>query len=124
VPFATRINWLAPAPRGALFVLDGDALKVLEQSGEIRTLVPALGGAPMGMWTDATGGVYVAVYRRRAVVRVTQKGSVTEVARTPAPWGPSGVVRAANGDLWILEYSSSNAARVRRVSARGKTTVY
>jgi hypothetical protein len=34
------------------------------------------------------------------------------------------VLRAPDGALWILEYSTANQARVRRVTSAGRTTVY
>ena len=123
-PFVDQIQRLAAAPAGALYVLDGDALKRISSTGEVRTVSERLGGAPMGMWSADSGDVYVAVYHRRAVLRVTPAGRQTVVARTPVSWGPSGVLRAANGDLWILEYSTTNAARVRRVSPSGRVRVF
>jgi len=51
-------------------------------------------------------------------------GRLATVARTPAPWGPSGVMVAPNGDLWILEYSTTNEARVRRIARSGRVTVF
>lgn len=49
---------------------------------------------------------------------------VDTVATPPAPWGPSGMLRAPNDDLWLLEYSTTNEARVRRVGRDGRSTVY
>lgn len=122
--FTHQISRLASAGAGQLYVLDGDALKRLERTGQLTTVADSLGSSPMGLWAAPTGEVYVAVYHRRAIVRVSPAGKQTVVARTPASWGPSGVVRAPNGDLWILEYSTANAARVRRVSAAGRVRVY
>lgn len=70
------------------------------------------------MWPEADGTVLVAVYHRRAVVRVDTAGRITEVVRTPAGWGPSGILRAPDGTLWVLEYSTKNEARVRRAPRR------
>ena len=123
-PVEGMINFLAPAPGGALYFYDRGALAVLNRDGSHRTVARELGSMPFGMHADEKGGVYVAVYGRRAIVHVTAAGKITEVARTPEPWGPSGVVKAANGDLWILEYSTTNEARVRRVAAGGRVTVY
>ena len=72
----------------------------------------------------ARGNVYVAVWGSRSVVRVAPDGRVTTVVRTAAPWAPSGVTVAPNGDLWLLEYSTTNEARVRRVRRDGRSTIY
>lgn len=122
--FNTRINWIAAGPNGSLYVVDGPELRLVTREGRLTTLARGLGEHQMGMWPDGRGNVYVAVYGARAVKRVGQDGRVATVARTPAPWGPSGVTVAPNGDLWILEYSTSNEARVRRVAANGRVTVY
>lgn len=118
------VNIIAASRRAGLFVIDGGALRLLTLDGRVSTRAPSLGSMPMGLWVAEQDTVYAAVYGRRAVVRVDPAGRVTEVARTPAPWGPSGVTRAPNGDLWILEYSTSNEARVRRITPRGAVTVY
>jgi streptogramin lyase len=76
------------------------------------------------MWATATD-VYVASYGTRSIVRVRlADGRLTTAARSPEPWGPSGVLVAPEGDLWVLEYSSANAARVRRIAPDGTARVY
>ena len=42
-------------------------------------------------------------------------GTGSGVARSPASWAPSGVLSAPDGHLWILENSTTSAARVRRI---------
>jgi hypothetical protein len=124
VRWAGNINWLAAAPDGSLIVVDGRDLRRIDRAGRLGTLARNVGEMMMGMWVDARSNVYVAVYGARAVVRVAPGGRVTTVARTAAPWAPSGVTVAPNGDLWLLEYSTSNQARVRRVRPDGRGTVY
>jgi len=41
------------------------------------------------------------------------------VARSPGDWSPSGGVFDRDGALWLLEYSSTNAQRVRRIARDG-----
>lgn len=125
VRFNHWINWMAAGPDGALYIIDGRDLRRISREGRITTAARDLGDHPMGLWPDYTGNaVYVAIYGRNAVLRVGSNGRVTTVARTPVPWGPSGVTVAPNGDLWILEYSSTNQARVRRVARDGTVTVF
>ncbi|HEX2081377.1 MAG TPA: hypothetical protein VHG08_26975 [Longimicrobium sp.] len=122
--FNHSIQWIAAGPDGSLYVVDGPDLRRVTREGRLATVARGLGEHLMGLWPDGRGSVYVAVYGARAVLRVGSDGRVTTVARTPAPWGPSGVTMAPNGDLWILEYSTSNEARVRRVAANGRVTVF
>jgi hypothetical protein len=130
------VNWLAVAPDGSVYFPDGRDLCRLDPRGRLTTVAPGLaprtpvhGNASelhslLGMQPDAQGNIYVANYAGRSVVRVSPAGHVALVARAPAPWSPSGVLVAPNGDLWILEYSTSNQARVRRVARNGRTTVF
>jgi DNA-binding beta-propeller fold protein YncE len=122
--FNTRINWIAAGPDGSLYVVDGRDLRRITREGRVTTIAHNLGPAVMGLWPDAQNNVYVAVYGNRAVMRVSQNGRAVTVARTPDPWGPSGMLVAPNGDLWILEYSTSNQARVRRVAVNGQISVF
>jgi hypothetical protein len=124
VRWAGNINWIAAGPDGALYVVDGADLRRVDRAGRATTVARGVGQMMMGMWVDARSNVYVAVYGARAVMRAAPDGRVATVARSPAPWGPSGVTVAPNGDLWILEYSTSNEARVRRVARDGRVTVY
>jgi hypothetical protein len=78
----------------------------------------------MGLWTDSAGFVYVARYGSREVMRVAADGAVRVVATSTFPWSPTGGLVAPNGDLWLLEYSLTNAARVRRIARDGRITVY
>lgn len=124
--FANRINWMtasATAP-GVLYVIDGPALRRLDASGGVTTVAPNVGSQLMGLWATA-GDVYVASYGTRSIVRVRlADGQLTTVARSPEPWGPSGVLLAPDGHLWVLEYSTANAVRVRRVAPDGRARVF
>jgi hypothetical protein len=121
--FNGQINWMAAGPNGSLYVIDAGALRVITREGLLTTVKETLGESPFGLWPDGSD-VLVAVYGDRAVKRISPEGRATVAARTPAPWGPSGVTVAPNGDLWILEYSTANEARVRRVATDGKVTVF
>ncbi len=133
---AAVVNWLAVAPDGTVYFPDGRDLRRLDARGRVATVAaglaprtpvqPGVGElhALLGMWPDARGNVYVANFAGRSVARVTPEGRVATVARTPAPWSPSGVLVAPGGDLWLLEYSLTNQARVRRIAPSGRVTVF
>ena len=105
---------------GVLYVVDGPALRRVDPSGRVTTVAPNVGTHLMGLWPTLDGrDVYVAAYGLRAIVGVRlADGAVTIVIRSPIPWAPSGVLVAPDGHLWVLEYSTANAARVRRVPPR------
>lgn len=125
--FTDFIRWMAASATeaGVLYVVDGAALRRLDPSGRLTTVAPNIGTQLMGLWPTADGDVYLAVYGARAVVRVRlADGRVTTVAHSPAPWAPSGVIVAPDSHLWILEYSTANAVRVRRVASDGTARVF
>jgi hypothetical protein len=124
VRWGNNINWMAAAPDGSLIVVDGRDLRRIDRAGRLGLLARNVGEMMMGMWVDARSNVYVAVYGARAVMRVASDGRTTTVARSTAPWAPSGVMVAPNGDLWLLEYSTGNEARVRRITRDGRATVF
>ena len=78
----------------------------------------------MGLWTDDKGSVYVAVGRERLVLKARDDGAPVVVARSPGDWSPSGGVFDRDGALWLLEYSSTNAMRVRRIARDGGERAY
>jgi hypothetical protein len=44
----------------------------------------------MGVWTDSEQRVYVAAAAEGQVLRVDGAGNVSVIARSTAPWAPSG----------------------------------
>jgi streptogramin lyase len=128
VRFGRGLSWLAAAPGGGVYVADGRDLRRIDARGRATVVARDMGvrGAAgiMGMWPDARGDVYVAVFGSRTVERVSPDGRAVTVARSQPPWSPTGVVKAQGGDLWVLEYSASNEARVRRVARNGRSTIY
>lgn len=124
VRFNNSINWIAAGVDGSLYVVDGNDLRRLEKNGQINTAAANLGTVLMGLWLDAASNVYVASWKARVVQRVRPDGRVTTVVRSPEPWGPSGVLVAPDSAIWVLETSTTNAVRVRRIAKTGKSTIY
>ena len=125
--FTNPINWMSASATepGILYIIDGSALRRLDSAGRMTTVAPDIGKQLMGIWPTAEGDVYVASYGTRAVVRVRiADGRVNTAARSSAPWAPSGVLVAPDGYLWVLEYSTKNEARVRRIAPNGRTRVF
>jgi hypothetical protein len=78
----------------------------------------------MGLWTDDKGSVYVAVARERLVIKARDNGASVVVARSRDDWSPSGGMFDRDGALWLLEYSSTNAVRVRRIARDGSERAF
>lgn len=129
------VRWMTATSDGTLYFVDGIDLREISPAGAIRIRARRLGRSTwthpqagrhivMGLWTDGAHNVYAAVYGTGEVKRISPDGRVDVVARSGLPWSPSGGMVAPNGDLWLLEYSFTNAARVRRMARNGRVTVF
>lgn len=125
----TNQSWLSVAPDGTAYVSENGAVWRVRRGAAPERLPAALSVsrermAVMGAAQTSDGGLVVAAYDDRAVRRLSPSGAVTTVTTTPAGWGPTGVAVGADGAIWILEASESNAQRVRRVAADGSVRVF
>ena len=124
----TNIRWMISRPDGTLYLVDTtDVMKVMP-AGAVRRLVKNISGTSifrpqvsaqhsvMGLWTDRAGNLYVASSSEGQVKRIAKDGKVRVVVRSSGSWSPVGGAFAANGDLMLLEASSTNEIRLRRVS--------
>ncbi|MBC7890771.1 MAG: hypothetical protein H7Y12_01040 [Sphingobacteriaceae bacterium] len=126
-PFS-RLTWLAVSEDGsALYVTTGNGLYRISSNETVTPLIHPESTdrhALMGIWPASDGSVYAADFATRTINRVETNGRTTLIARTEPPWSPSSMLRARNGALWILEYSTTNEARLRRIDAAGKSHVF
>ncbi|HEV8660923.1 MAG TPA: hypothetical protein VGS96_20145 [Thermoanaerobaculia bacterium] len=119
-------RWMTVTPDGVVYMIDArDLLRTT--NGRITTVARHLSSRHltrpfvgehhllMGLWTDGGGNVYIADYVAGEVKRVSPDGRVAVIARSSLPWSPTGGVFDRHGSLWLLEYSVTNAVRVRRV---------
>jgi sugar lactone lactonase YvrE len=124
------MHWLHATPGGTLYTINGRDLIRIAPDGKVTRLARNLAGtssirphvslrhAIMGIWTDGAENVYLAHNANGKVLRVAPDGKVTAVTSSTWPWSPTGGAIAANGDLWLLETSMTNAVRVRRVKVK------
>ncbi len=118
------VRWMNVTPDGVVYFVDTRDLMRILPDGSMRTVARDLAPASLlagrhvlfGIWFDRAGNVYVADHAHRNVRRVTADGRASVVVESSFPWAPTGGVFAPNGDLWLLEYSVTNQARVRRVT--------
>lgn len=129
-------RWMTATPEGVLFLTDGPDLVRIGADGRRTVLARGLRRSSwtrpyvgehhnlMGVWSGPSGEVYVAVYGGGVVKRLRRDGKVDVAAASPAFWGPTGGLVAPDGSLWLLEYSLTNAVRVRRISPAGRESVF
>lgn len=108
------LNWMIGTPAGELYYIDGPELRRVTRAGRIER-VARIGEMLFGLALDRAGNVYVAAHQDRAVVRVSPNGAKTVVARSTAPWAPSGIAFSPSGEMWLLEWAGTRA-RVRRAT--------
>jgi hypothetical protein len=130
------VHWLTVAPDGRVFVSIGsDVLRI----GPGRTSPELLASglvertesfdwvqdrhSLMGMWTDTSGSVYVAVFSGQVVKRVDPDGSVSVAARSEGNWSPVGGRIGPDGSMYVLEWSGSNQARIREIEEGGVESI-
>lgn len=124
------IRWMNATADGTVYFIDaGELVRItpdrrltrvargLAKTTLLRPHIPDR-HALMGIWFDRAGNVYLADAAHGEVKRVTPAGKVSTVAKSTLPWSPSGGAFVPNGDLVLLEYSITNAVRVRRVRIR------
>jgi hypothetical protein len=126
-----HVEWMTVAPDGTIFLIDGGDLRRVSPDGRVAMVAAKLSGYKtppagvsdknyhMGLWADADGKAYVAVARERLVLRVGPGGKPEVVASSGESWLPSGGTFDRDGNLWLLEYNSGNAVRVRRIDRHG-----
>lgn len=130
------VRWMTVTPEGTVYLIDLYDLVRITPDGTVRTVVRDLAvwkwtrwfgpdrHALMGLWTDPKENVYVASFSGSVVKQVSFEGHVEVVIHSQLGWSPTGGLIAPNGDTWLLEYSSLNAAHVRRIDKSGKSMVF
>lgn len=131
------IRWLHIRPcTKEVFVVDQLAVKKVNEKGQLSVVAENLKEKPpvfsqvrdqhylMGVWTDKTENVYAAVFGARKIKQFTPAGEVKTIYTSEKGWSPSGGLIAADGTLWVMEFSSSNKTRVVRLAPDGERSYY
>ncbi len=138
----SSVGGMAWGADGSLYLTDGTAIRKVKMDGTVSTLARGLGSqSPVaqpvsmglhasltGLTVDARNNIYAADYGNRRVWKISPAGQVAEVPHAEAPYSPTGVAMAANGELYILEVGYTpprtyTGPRVRRLSADGRSVV-
>lgn len=119
-----------------LYVVDHLSVKKITPSGEVAVLAENLKeeNPPFesvadhhyifGIWTDARFNVFVALYGAGKVVKINSTGKVSTIFTSNQGWSPCGGMIGKDGSLWVMEFSSGNGTRVRKIVHNGPDLVY
>jgi hypothetical protein len=135
-PCFKNIRWMNANADGTLYIVDFQDLKKIDKSGKIRTVASQIAdkkvktstienqNSVMGVWDDAAGNLYAAVYSNREVKKFSPTGQELKVIKFSDSWGACGGFVDAKGAIWLLETSTANLVRVEKIELDGKRTVY
>lgn len=131
-----NIRCMTSSEDGTVYAVDFQDVKKVNHQGEVTTLARKIANknwtqstrenqnSVMGIWVDAKGNLYTAVYSLRQVKKFDKNGNEEIVLETDFPWAPSGGMVSSNGELWVLETSNTNAVRVERIMKNHRRIVY
>lgn len=127
-------HWLTVLPNGTVFLTIGDAL-IQVDPGTSEGIVLANGliertsnfdflhdrHALMGIWADAKHNVYVSIFSGQKVKQVSPEGVISVPFQQSGNWSIVGGTIDKQDRTWLLEFSSNNQVRVRRIDPDGET---
>jgi len=131
------IRWIHTAESDSnVYVIDHLRLKKITPDGRVTTITDQLKEATspfdrvrdrhylMGIWSNAEANLYVAVYGAQKIKKITPQGDIETILEVPEKWSPSGGLFDPEGNLWTLEYSTRNKARVRKINTNGNVEIF
>lgn len=131
-----HLHWITAAPEGTIFISIGaDLYRIKPEDASPALLAQGLierteafdflhdRHAIMGMWAGNESDVFVSVFSGQVVKRVSNDGTVSIAAQSSGEWSPVGGTFTKDGTLYLLEFSSSNQARVRKIMEDGADTI-
>ncbi len=123
------IRWSYCNRSGTIFFADEDKLYRLTPGGKFTLLASNLDekGACMnvgerrelyGIWTDQQENIYIAIYNKKEIKRISPAGKIDLVYASALPWTPVAGLFDREGQLWVMENSVTNDVRVHKVEMK------
>jgi hypothetical protein len=121
---------------GSLAVVDFQDIIKIDAQGEVKTVASRIANrnwassnienqnSVMGIWDDAEGNLYAAVFSERLVKRFRREGTEEVAFKTSFPWSPSGGLVDSRGRLWVLQCTMLGDVRVQCREKEGKLTSF
>ncbi len=121
------VSWLHPQADGCVLFVQQNHLYRASPNGSIKTVAQNIGSSHptfaltgnsiivYGIWQDEAQNVYAAAFSDQAVKKITPDGHISTYYQSEKNWAPTHGVFDAEGNLWLLESSDKNVARVTKV---------
>lgn len=117
------VRWQFCRKNGAYYYIDDNDLYKIEHTKSllIASDLDGIGGydpkrkpnhSIYGIWDDSIGNIYVALYEKREVRKVSKNGKIEIIFQSAPNWHPTGGVIDAKGNLWVLGNNTKNQVRV------------
>ena len=121
------IGWLFSTKNGTLYFTESSKLHKLLPNGQVETVADNIGSRSAnftvmgrnydsyGIWTDHADNIYLAMMDSKTVVRISNNGKPETIIGSNSLWTICSGLFDNAGNLWVLENSSTNDVRVRKI---------
>ena len=121
------IGWLFGTKNGTLYFTANNKLHRLLPTDKLETIAENVGSRSTdftvmgrnydsyGIWTDAAENVYLAMLDARKVIRIGSNGKPETILSSNSTWMITSGLFDNAGNLWLLENSTTNEVRVRKI---------
>ena len=128
------IGWLFSTKNGTLYFTESNKLHRLMPTGELETVAENIGSRSTdftimgrnydsyGIWTDNAENIYLAMVDSKTVVRISNDGKPETIIGSNSLWTICSGLFDNAGNLWVLENSSINEVRVRKIDQQRLAT--
>ena len=120
------VIWLQATADGNVYFTQKNNLYRINQQDAVSLVASAIANDPglYGIWTDNAVNIYVALLADRMIKKITPAGKMENILfKQEGNWGPVGGLFDDSGNLWVLEWSAKNEARVRKISKETRLMV-
>lgn len=128
------IGWLFATKNGTVYFTENNKLRSSSPTGKLETVAENIGSRSTeftmmgrnydsyGIWTDAAENVYLAMPDSKSVIRISSSGKPETILSSNSSWPITSGLFDNAGNMWVLENSSTNEVRVRKIGQQPLAT--
>ena len=121
------IGWLFTTKNGTLYFTQSNKLHRVLPDGNLETVATNFESKSTdftmmgrnynsyGIWTDKADNIYISMIDSKNVIRIGANGKSETIITTNGLWTICSGIFENDGDLWVLEYSTTNQVRAREI---------